>query len=89
MKKLKKNESPESMMKVGENKFGQPVMRSLAQITKLEQEHLELIQCICGFWKELRESVQPRILLMYDDFSTVHENTTGKVKYSLMLFNRL
>jgi hypothetical protein len=53
--------------------------RLLADITKLEQEHLQLIQCICGFWKELRESVQPCILLLYDDFSTVHENTTGKV----------
>ena len=53
--------------------------KSINQIKLEYTEHIQQVQAINGFWKNLRQSLPLGVLLMFYDFTTIHEVTSQKV----------
>jgi hypothetical protein len=78
-KLIRKGATPDSNMQVSEGSDGKKRYKKIQDILQTHKQHMELVKSITGFWKALRENVQHKVGLIYDDFCTIHENNLSKV----------
>ena len=84
--KLQEGADENSLMEVGEDSKNQKVEKSLKDLIKEYKEHTKVVETILADWKKRRENIKSGEVLMYHDFTTLHESTKTKVNLYIVFF---
>ena len=78
-KLLAEGKRDEDLMEVNIDAEGSPEMKTISSVIEDSQHHKAVVEEINGKWKKERLELKLGTVLMYHDFTTLHESTKRKV----------
>ena len=66
-------------MEINIDALGNPVSSTIQNVLNNLQQHIKVVDEITEKWKRERLDLQPGTVILYHDFTTIHECTKRKV----------